>query len=72
MSRSGRVAGGRRVRVQRRAPGATIGTTVVGGNGSWPAANQFQNREWVAADSEANVYVADSSTTGFSDGGGVD
>jgi len=46
-------------RVQKWAPGATIGITVAGGNGSGSAANQFSNPKSVWLDAGAYIYVSD-------------
>ena len=53
------VADTRNHRVQRWAPGATAGVTVVGGNGQGSAANQFNFPHGVALDDSGNVYVLD-------------
>jgi sugar lactone lactonase YvrE len=46
-------------RVQRWAPAATVGVTVVGGNGQGSAANQLNYPHGVALDYSGNVYVLD-------------
>jgi len=46
-------------RVQKWAAGATVGTTVAGGNGSGSAANQFDDPTGVYVDAFGAVYVSD-------------
>ncbi|MFM8303369.1 MAG: NHL repeat-containing protein, partial [Actinomycetota bacterium] len=46
-------------RIQRWAPGATSGVTVVGGNDCGPAANQLCYPSGVAFDGSGNLFVAD-------------
>ena len=46
-------------RVQKWVPGAFIGTTVAGGNGSGTGLNQFSGPKGVALDHLGNLYVAD-------------
>jgi len=46
-------------RVQKWAPGATVGITVAGGNGQGDAANQLNQPMDVAIDANGDIYVAD-------------
>lgn len=46
-------------RIQKWAPGATVGVTVAGGNGQGSAANQLSNPRDVFVDAANNVYVSD-------------
>ncbi len=46
-------------RIQRWGPGATIGSTVAGGNGPGGNANQLNRPHGVYVDGSGNVYVAD-------------
>ncbi len=55
------VADGSNDRIQKFAPGATVGVTVAGGNGRGPAANQFDKPTDVFVDAAGNIFVADGS-----------
>ena len=46
-------------RVQRFAPGSTIGVTVAGGNGSGSASNQVAFPRGIYVDATGNIYVVD-------------
>jgi len=46
-------------RIQKWAPGAAAGVTVVGGNGAGPAADQLYSPQGMFIDGSGNIYVAD-------------
>ncbi|SER74864.1 gliding motility-associated C-terminal domain-containing protein [Pedobacter rhizosphaerae] len=50
-------------RVQKWAPGATVGITVAGGNGTGNSSNQFNRPTAVAVDGLGNLYVVDQSNS---------
>ena len=46
-------------RIQKWAPGASVGVTVAGGNGKGSAANQLDNPNGIALDKSGNIYIVD-------------